>query len=51
MSEFQRMKVKLVEDRLELLGHEMGDGDTKEVHALVAAISRSQQRLKASFTE
>ncbi len=51
VSEFQRMKVKLVEDRLELLGHEMGDGDTKEVHALVAAISRSQQRLKASFTE
>ncbi len=51
VSEYQRMKAKLVEDRLELLQHELADGDTQEVHALVAAITRSQWRLKESFTE
>jgi hypothetical protein len=51
LSDYQRMKAKLVEDRLELLEHELADGDTKEVNALVAAISRSQGRLRASFSE
>jgi uncharacterized membrane protein YraQ (UPF0718 family) len=51
VSEYQRMKAKLVEDRLELLDHELADGDTKEVHALDWAITRSQRRLRASFHE
>jgi hypothetical protein len=51
LSEYQRMKAKLVEDRLELLEHEMAEGDTKEVHKLVWAITRSQQRLRQSFLE
>lgn len=51
VSEYQRMKAKLVEDRLELLQHEMADGDSKEVHKLVWAITLSQRRLRESFLE
>jgi hypothetical protein len=45
------MKAKLVEDRLELLGHEMAEGDAKEIHQLVFAITMSQRRLRQSFLE
>jgi uncharacterized membrane protein YraQ (UPF0718 family) len=51
VSEFQRMKAKLVEDRLDLLQHELADGDMEEVHKLVFSITQSQKRLRSSFLE
>jgi len=51
LSDYQRAKAKLVQDRLELLEHELADDDKEAVRALVASISRSQRRLRASFLE
>jgi hypothetical protein len=51
LSDYQRAKARLVQDRLELLEHELADDDKEAVRALVAGISRSQRRLRASFLE
>jgi len=49
LSEYHRMKARLVEDRLELLEHELADNDKEAVHALVGSISRAQGRLRWAY--
>lgn len=49
VSEYSRMKARILEDRLELLEHELADNDKQAVHDLIASISRAQRRLREAF--
>ncbi len=51
LSEYHRTKARIVESRLELLEHELAEGDTEGVHDLVGLISKSQRRLRQAFRE
>jgi hypothetical protein len=51
LSEFHRMKAHIIDERLEMLEHELAHGDVDEVRGLVAAITRAQRRLRTSYTE
>jgi uncharacterized protein len=50
LSDYQRATSKMVRERLDLLEHELADGDKDEVRALVASIGRSERLMRASFT-
>jgi uncharacterized membrane protein YraQ (UPF0718 family) len=49
LSDYQRATARAVEDKLELLDHELAAGDPDAVHALVADVSRAEERMRASF--
>jgi uncharacterized membrane protein YraQ (UPF0718 family) len=49
LSDYQRATARAVEDKLELLEHELATGNQDAVRALVADVSRAQQRMQASF--
>ena len=49
LSEFHRMKARLLEDRLELLEHELADNDREAVHDLIGLIARTERRLRIAF--
>jgi YHS domain-containing protein len=49
LSEFHRMKARLLEDRLELLEHELADNDREAVHDLIGLIARAERRLRIAF--
>jgi hypothetical protein len=49
VSEYRRMKARVVEDRLELLEHEMVDNDREAVHDLIRSISLAERRLRIAF--
>jgi uncharacterized membrane protein YraQ (UPF0718 family) len=50
LSDYQRATAKAVEDKLDLLAHELAAGDNDAVHSLVADISRAEQRMEVSFS-
>jgi len=49
VSEFHRAKTRILLDRLELLEHELAEGDKEAVGQLVGSISRALQRLRWAF--
>ena len=51
LSEYHRTKARIVEYRLELLEHELAEGDTEGVHDMVGLISKSQRRLRQAFLQ
>jgi uncharacterized protein len=51
LSEYHRAKARLIEERLELLQHEVVEGDTEEIHRMVFLISRSFRRLCKAYRE
>ncbi|QDU38000.1 putative permease [Maioricimonas rarisocia] len=51
LSDYHRMKARILREQLELLEHEIEHQDHEEVQRLVAKVSRSQSRLKTAFLE
>ena len=49
VSEYRRMKARVLEDRLELLEHELADNDHEAVHDLIHSISIAERRLRIAF--
>jgi uncharacterized protein len=49
VSEYRRMKARVLEDRLELLEHELADNDHEAVHDLIRSISLAERRLRIAF--
>ncbi len=49
VSEYHRMKARILEDRLELLKHELADEDREAVRKLIGSITRAEQRLRTAF--
>jgi uncharacterized protein len=49
LSDYQRATARALEDKLELLEHELAAGDKDAVHSLVADISRAEQRMRLGF--
>lgn len=51
LSDYHRWKARIVREQLELLEHEVEDGERDEVRKLVPRISRSHQRMSTAFRE
>ncbi|MFN8858111.1 MAG: hypothetical protein ACK50P_21250, partial [Planctomycetaceae bacterium] len=51
LSPYHQARAKLVRSKLELLEHEVQDGDREEVRRLVSEVSRANARLKRAFLE
>ncbi len=51
LSDYHRWKARLVREKLEILEHEVEDGERDEVAKLIAIISRSHNRLYRAFAE
>lgn len=51
LSDYHRRKARLLREQLEILEHEVEDGERDEVSKLVAKISRSHNRLHHAFME
>jgi uncharacterized protein len=49
VSEYRRMKARVLEERLELLEHEMADNDHEAVRDLIRSISLAERRLRIAF--
>ncbi len=49
VSEYRRMKARVLQDRLELLEHELADNDREAVHDLIHSISIAERRLRIAF--
>ncbi len=50
VSEFQRMKSRVLCDKLELIEHAVADKDREKIRLLVAAAERSYVRMKAAYS-
>jgi len=51
LSDYHRWKARLLREQLEILEHEVEEGEREEIAKLVAKISRTQARLRRAFTE
>lgn len=51
LSDYHRWKARLVREQLEVLEHEVEDGEREETTKLIVRISRSHNRLHRAFTE
>lgn len=51
LSDYHRWKARLLREHLEVLEHEVEDGEREEVNRLVAKISRVHLRMRRAFTE
>lgn len=51
LSDYHRWKARLLREQLEILEHEVEDGEREEVTKLVAKISQSHMRMRKAFTE
>lgn len=51
LSEYHRWKARLVREKLEILEHEVEDGERDEVTKLISQISRSHNRMNYAFLE
>jgi len=51
LSEYHRMKARIVRDLLELLDHAMDDGDHEQVKEIAQQLSRAQMRLSNAYSE
>ena len=49
LSEYHRWKARLVREKLEILEHEVGDGERDEVADLISQISRAHNRMHHAF--
>ncbi|MEW4528867.1 permease [Maioricimonas sp. JC845] len=51
LSDYHRIKARILREQLELLEHEIEHQDREEIQQLVARVSRSQGRLRTAFIE
>jgi hypothetical protein len=51
LSDYHRWKARLLREQLEILEHEVEEGEREEVTRLIAKISRTHVRLRRAFTE
>ena len=51
LSDYHQWKARLLRDQLELLEHEVEDGDREFVLELIAKLSRSSSRLRRAYVE
>lgn len=51
LSDYHRMKARLLRDKLELLKHEVEDGHAEEARQLVADIQQSYTRMRTAYLE
>ena len=51
LSDYHQWKARLLREQLELLEHEVEDGDREVVRELIAKISRSSSRLRRAYVE
>jgi uncharacterized membrane protein YraQ (UPF0718 family) len=51
LSDYHRWKTRLLREQLEMLEHEVEDGEREEVSRLIAKISRTHARMRRAFTE
>lgn len=51
LSDYHRWKARLLREQLEILEHEVEEGERDEVSKLISTISRSHNRLRRAFTE
>lgn len=51
LSDYHRMKARVVRDKLELLEHESSENETEEIRKLVADLSRASTRLQQAYLE
>ena len=51
LSEYHRWKARLLREKLEILEHEVEDGEREEVTKLISQISRSHNRMSHAFRE
>ena len=51
LSEYHRWKSRLLREKLEILEHEVEDGEREEVTKLISQISRSHNRMSHAFRE
>ena len=51
LSDYHRWKARLLREQLEILEHEVEEGERDEVTKLISKISRSHNRLHRAFAE
>ena len=51
LSDYHRWKARLLREQLEVLEHDVEDGEREEVNQLSARISRTHARMRRAFTE
>lgn len=51
LSDYHRMKTRLLRDKLELLQHEIEEGDKEEISRMVADVNRAVIRVRRAYTE
>jgi uncharacterized protein len=51
LSEYHRWKARLLREQLEILEHEVEDGEKEEVRSLIAHISRTHRRMARAFRD